>query len=612
MLYTVDRSMAQRQIQLQVQPTTPSPSHKSHLPRLLRLNPSLRHRIYEYLDVPGGTDSELADHGPRRVFNLSNSRQGDQSQLGVHGLLLSCRQLYQELSQLLYSTNSFAIDYSNLNSLAALRNLRPQTCASLTSLRIILAASSCHFSGSVTSTDPEWVYGDACGSRMDEDGSNDLHDEPIVSSDPRLAEWDSTASYLATTLSEGMVDLAVVCDVRDGDQTTPVQAARVVTASLLRLPKLRHCSLRLCRSPNPELKQLAHETTLRARHMIPPSSSWTPATLETPPPGPSRFLALPIELRQRILQFTDLITPWTEVHWSPQDGRRFVLGSTYCENHEHRDQICPPSRHHGCHFLSCERTYPRPTPGCFCGTYHSASSSSIACRCWAPPTALFLVCKTLYKDAQSVFFSGNRFVVFDRQSHLPWKRDVDWDDEEEEAQGYLNQRFGASRFLRDIVPTDSLRYLRFLELVYPAWDAHIWPLEGQPCLGEWIDTLAWARDHGLNGAGLTVRMVAMDASDWEQPLSRKLMTPEQGVQVIAGYMRLIGCLGKDLKQFYAQLVSPWRWTEGERGSENAVAITERKLKEKAERSVMGNRYLPSSDSREPEESVWHHRFERDA
>lgn len=194
----------------------------------------------------------------------------------------------------------------------------------------------------------------------------------------------------------------------------------------------------------------------------------------------------------------------------------------------------------------------------------------------------------------------------------PWKRDVDWDDGQEEG-GYLNPSFGASKFLRDIVPTDCLRHLRFLELVYPAWDANVWPPDGQPCLHEWNDTLAWAREHGLNGAALTVRLIAMDASDWEQPLSRRRMTREQGVRVIARYMRLVGCLGGELGRFYAQLVSPWRWNEGVRGSEEAVAAMERLLKERAERLVMGDRYLaPSERCGEPEESVWQHAFERGA
>lgn len=251
----------------------------------------------------GATVSELAEYGPRRIFNLNSPHRPRRPQLGFHGLL-SCHQVYQELSRLLYASNSFAIEYIGPQSLEPLRNLRPQTCASLTSLRVILAATSCHFSGSASSLDPEWVYGDECVDRsLAWEMLPHRHDKSSDALDPRLAEWDTTTSYLASTLSEGIVDLSVVCDVRDGPQKTSLQAARAVVASLLRLPKLKHCSLRLCQEPVPELQQLAHDTTLRARHIIPPSSSWTPALLEQPSSSsrPVCLLTLPTELRHRIL-----------------------------------------------------------------------------------------------------------------------------------------------------------------------------------------------------------------------------------------------------------------------------------------------------------------------
>ncbi|KAJ4405801.1 hypothetical protein N0V82_010250 [Gnomoniopsis sp. IMI 355080] len=236
------------------------------------------------------------------------------------------------------------------------------------------------------------------------------------------------------------------------------------------------------------------------------------------------------------------------------------------------------------------------------------------CKCWETPEALFLVCKALYKDAQAVFYSENRFVVFDRYSNLPWRRDVEWEDAagNDNREGYPYPRLGVSRFLRDIVPTDCLRYLRFLEIVYPAWDAHVWPQEGQPVLQEWADTLEWAWGH-LNGSGLTVRMIAMDASDWEQPLSRECMTREQGIQVISGYMRLLRPLTRhrELRRFYAQLVSPWRWNRSISVGQEAAEIVERMLKERAEKLVMGDRYLSFKDGHEePLESVWHHSSNR--
>ncbi|ROV96085.1 hypothetical protein VPNG_09166 [Cytospora leucostoma] len=421
-------------------PDPPDPQKSHHQePGILRLKPSLRALIYCYLSVRGLTTSELvANEGGGRIFNLNRPRRPEQPRIGFYGLLSSCRVLYRELSRLLYATNRFTIRFSDRRSLEPLRNLRPPTCALLTSLKVILAETSCHSRGPTSSGD--WVYGEPCCRR--ETGSpctfgvHHQHDDPIDGLDPRLAEWDQTMSYLASTIRMGILDLAV---------------------------------------------------------------------------------------------------------------------------------------------------------------------------------ALFLVCKTLYKDAQAVFYSGNRFVVFDRHSDPPWNREVERDSLVGPNEGYPYPRLGASIFLRERIPKDCLHYLRFLELVYPAWDHDVWPTEGQAVLQDWENTLQWASDK-LNAGALTVRIIAMDASDWDQPLSRWNMTREQGVQVISGYMRLLSPLARlgNLGRFYAQLVSPWRWNEGGRGSSKSVVAMERTLKERAEKLLMGDRYtLLYAGCKEPVDSVWHHAYERD-
>lgn len=91
------------------------------------------------------------------------------------------------------------------------------------------------------------------------------------------------------------------------------------------------------------------------------------------------------------------------------------------------------------------------------------------------------------------------------------------------------------------------------------------------------------------------------------------MTREQGLQIIDGYMRLVGplsALGR-LRRFYAQLVSPWRWNEGGRTSNESAVMIERTLKERTEMMIMRDKYLsPDKSCEEPEGSVWHHQHER--
>lgn len=585
---------------------------------ILRLTPLLRHRIYEHLGVRGYPHFERRNVRGR-LLSLHGSQRTQYPTLGFHGLLGSCRIMYDEVSRLLYSTNRFSIQYNDRQSFEPLRNLRPSTCASLTFLRVILAETSC-FSG-----EGHWGSGVTCCKRSL--GPNGIcgqqrhrHDKPLNSLEWAL-EWDSTISYLSSKLGVGTLELDVICDVCPSSDTG-ILAAKVATDSLMRLPRLKSCSIRLSSEPDLRLQQLADETVLRALHTIPPSSSWTPALLEqAPSASPSRLLSLPQELRLRILEYTDLVTPWNEVRWSPQ-LHGFIVGSTFCEARRHRNPTCPPSRHHGCRINSCDFTSTKPPPGCFCRKLHSASSSKGSCKCWAPPRALFLVCQTFYKDAQAVFYSGNRFVVFDRYSHPPWtcdppwkwnhprNREGDYSGPPGTQEGYQFHRFGVSRFLKDIVPTDCLRHLRFLEIVLPSWDHKMAPREGQVALQDWKKTIEWAKNH-LSVGGLTVRLIAADASKWRQPRLKVYITQQQRTEVIAGYMRIIGPLAGlgELRRFYAHLFAPGRLT---RGAREPVAEIERDLKERAERLVMGDRYeLLYNGSAEPPKSVWQHRFQRE-
>jgi hypothetical protein len=114
-------------------------------PRLLRLPPDIRHRIYLYTGVARFDghaciyylDGRKESRRERSVFDPPPTRN-------FAGLLLSCRTLYTETATLLYSANRFVIFYTRPGSLTPLRALSPTTLASLTSLKIVLNESSCH------------------------------------------------------------------------------------------------------------------------------------------------------------------------------------------------------------------------------------------------------------------------------------------------------------------------------------------------------------------------------------------------------------------------------------------------------------------------------------
>lgn len=573
--------------------------HSSIRPGILTLPFHLRHRIYEISGICGPNEPELGC-----IYDLNGIRhRPEQIRPQFHGLLLSCRAIYYEASRLLYATHRFTIGFGARNSLASLRQLTPASLGVLSRLQIILAEASCHCPGA-----GDWIFdGDCCSDMNNVHCLNDVsgickrdhcHDASLEGADAAmLEEWQETATCLADKITAGHLHLAVVCDVCPTN--AGIQAATSVTSSLLRLPKLRHLSIRLCQQPEPRLNQLAHDIVLQTRHIITCPSKKSSFTASTS----SRFLNLPAELRMRILSYTDLITPWTEVAWSPRH-RGFLASHTYCDNLAFAGASCPPRLHHGCQFSRCYITYPEPSNGCFCRLQHSAFSSATACKCWASPQALFLVCRTLRADSQAVFYAGNRFVVHD--------------DGQSTAR---DATVVASRFLRSVVTADALRYLRFLEFVFPP-DA--WPRADKisSVLQMWDKTLDWAEEE-INTAALTIRIiVALDVDiDMtpavagegranaggfiDSPEEGIPMAREQGIERIAGFMRVVRPLAllRGLHAFYAHPGGLWK---DEIGGQRQAAIVERSLKERAERLIMGERYEAqyAGGCEEPERSLW--------
>lgn len=135
------------------------------------------------------------------------------------------------------------------------------------------------------------------------------------------------------------------------------------------------------------------------------------------------------------------------------------------------------------HLISCQfrNCHQRLNNGCFCNRYHTAFSKAAICRCWCPPTSLFLVSKSLRHLAQSVFFSKNRFVIMPTEG-------VYFDIPEE-----LPERLEASIFLRDVVPRNMLSCLWSLELVFPPIDLNYILLES-PAYHDWVKTISYVHE----------------------------------------------------------------------------------------------------------------------
>jgi hypothetical protein len=508
------------------------------LPPLLRLSPPVRCRIYIFL----GLGSFVKDHPYEINLHNGNIRRSPLKPGTFHGLLLSYRAIYAETAALLYSANRFILrcDPAYPDPFRPLHALTTTALAALTSLTIILNQASCHHEDGNYhwccleghELNPPW--GAFWGCRT---FHRDSHQLPLLTRPPRsqpnsepkpngddnytdklttardlIEKWHTAAACLAR-ITSGRLELALVCDLDPHHAHAP-EIAALVTAPLGRLiPQLRDCRIRLCKTPDHRLQQIARDGVLQAcRIARPPYDSPNPSTRNPQ----ATFTSLPRELRLRILEYTDLIIPNREVTWSRQD-QRYV---TSVRNWYHDENLRP--------FFRCwDPLGSWDFIGCFCRRRHT--SFSLECKCWAPPPPLFLICRTLCRDAQLTFFTGNRFIVHDYKDHPCWavpSLDEKEQEEPESSQGpgqpdgpegptscngYPNDCFAASQFLRQVVPVHCLAYLRFLELVFPPYLAQTWPRGGDGVMQDWHATVDWLQDK-INAPGLTLRLVVAEVS----------------------------------------------------------------------------------------------------
>ncbi|KAK3899104.1 hypothetical protein C8A05DRAFT_18418 [Staphylotrichum tortipilum] len=549
--------------------------YDSPTPPLLRLPQDIRRRIYRLVGLASRDKYPFNFdlHGPSVAsLNLGN-HTSTQHHGTFHGLLLSCRYIHAEAAALLYSHSYFFIYYSGPGSLRPLVALTAPALASLVSLKIVLAESSCH---------QLWCHypGQTCCVYPEHSGPKTYpsygciayhsHAVPLLASAPPgpdsrsksfVDEWRAAMDHISSGITPGRLDLGLVCDL-DARHERAMALATAILAPVRRLPLLKRCQIRLCRLPDARLSEAAKDTAL--------SASGIKRPYVNPAPGRATLLALPRELRIRILQMTDLVTPSKEVWWDRHLAKyrwAALAGNSRCSDDFRRN----------CHFDECWHrplnhnnviTGPRRM-GCFCRRRHAAFTPF--CKCWMPPgPGLFLICRAICEEARLVFFSSNRFVIHDFKQFAPWKLPdlQEFDMAANLWNPYPFERLAVSKFLREVVPTHCLAYLRFLELVFPPYGPPTWPQTDHRAMLDWQETIAWLRDK-INGPVLTVRLVVADI-DNDTPASYRITMTEAECNVIAdGHMALMAPLQQlaegpnGLARFYGDLSYPWRWSENE-------------------------------------------------
>ncbi|KAK4141053.1 uncharacterized protein C8A04DRAFT_14397 [Dichotomopilus funicola] len=622
----------------------------SVVPPLLRLPKHIRRRIYGYLGlvswdgIPHRCDLSRWDFSYPWFDSYNRPWIPMESGANVHALLLSCRLIYAEAAALIYSLNPFVIYFSQPSGYplppdleeAGLRALHALTAVPLhflSSLKIILNQASCHQSAGLGSTTTCCFAGNLADSesgraRCVQEHAG-AHQPPLLGqyqettsadsveasdySEMIVQKWHSAAEHIFSQTVAGRLALYLVCDI-EPSHPHGLDLARAIVAPILTLPPsyLRECHIRLAQAPDSRFQQLAQNAACHASG-IPMPSSYDPLGNN---PAATTLATLPCELRIRILEYTDLVTPRRQVFWSRQDRAFGTISVTrnnaFYARVENQDQYTYTEDFSYCRYKDHD-----PPHGCFCGRRHSAYTPR--CNCWAPPGPdLFLINRALCEDARFVFFSKNRFVIHD---HHPFLNRFPLPQEEEHP-AYPYPRLAISEFLRDVVPPSALRYLRLLHVVYPAYHPRAWPGgKDHPAIQDWQSTINWLVEYDLlTLPALTLRLVTTaPVSQWA---TYRAISPQERETILEAYLDLIRPL-KQLAQgglagFYAELSDELRWDESrglfvllEDAEEAGIPGTavhegEAALKERAEKWVMGDRYenLYAVGKKEPRVSDW--------
>ncbi|KAK3896860.1 hypothetical protein C8A05DRAFT_20260 [Staphylotrichum tortipilum] len=576
-------------------PKTPPANAQPPLPPLLRLPPAIRRRIYDHLNLAA------LYKGKPRQFDLGGNRPGApklwSGWRGFHGVLLVCRLIHDEAVYVLYSSNRFSLYYCwtmGPRLLDPLLSMTAPALAALKGLKIVLNQAGCHHADPYDRFSQKCcVYNNEAWDACQQHSCGPVtHSAPLLGSGPddsteaMLSAWHSAAAGLSRTTA-GRLELSLVCDV-DARDPWAVQVARSVVQPLRALTRsqLKACHLRLSLRPDAWLQRMARDTVLHACDLTHRAAD---------PSGRTWLMRLPAELRIRILEHTDLVTPQRQVYWSRYGGAGAYHADGYASS-----WACFEPRH-----------------GCLYHIRHSAFSA--ACRCWRPPgPTLFLICRALTRDAQFVFFSRNHFVVYDFGPTPPWELGVLGNSAKVKggvASPYAPARLAVSEFLRDTVPKPALAHLRSLELTFRSSLPSNWPGTEHPAMQDWRETVEWLR--GKVGArSLTLRLKVWEVcleqghyfreryekgvNYWDRDFDHTHI-PEEAkpvFQAIDDLVRPLRALADDgLTRFFADLSYPIPLpgrpvcpTRNTKGYHKLKSDGRKSLEKRAERLVLGDRY----------------------
>lgn len=510
----------------------------------------IRHRIYEEAGLVKGRIINLNHRGTQisdtELLDESDGLQDSQSlfctpsddeiinwkgSLITYNLLQTSSAIYNEIIPIIYSSNAFMIRRRDRGDLQSLQNLSPESLASPTHLVIRLNVACCDF-------EEECVYFGRANSSCRRFRHGKLLGNISRADKAVIMEWKCTVARFASHVKPHHLSIEFTCD------TENYETAKQVIVPFAQLSPLKSCDIRLSCYPDPELRQLAEETAVRATGGTIPIDSFP-------------FTSLPKELQIRILYFCNLIAP-SEIEWKP--GHGFRLRDDRC--------ACIESR-------------------LWLGRYCQHAAFSERCKCWLPSTALFLVDHAMRRIALEIFYSQNRFIVVPLHGRY-------------QLAPSTPDRVEASLFLRDVVPAHAVHHLRSLEIVFPEFEGDYLAADS-PGYQDWLSTISCLAEYAnLPKLTLKVRMLDVFRIPYREGLDR------QRTIVLDMYRRVLAPLEllKGLKDIFIHFTSPvepqeWRLNTYLRELKRREA---KQLEQTFERMIMGEGYDSGARGKDGEDT----------
>ncbi|CAO2658462.1 Nn.00g061850.m01.CDS01 [Neocucurbitaria sp. VM-36] len=419
-----------------------------------------------------------------------------------------------------------------------------------------------------------------------------------------LKEWKRLISRLAQCIRPNQLTLYVIAKAQD------IETASAILEPLLMLPALKGCGVYLNEKDKPGFVTLIKRT---AKSITSPEKS---ANIT-----PFRYLDLPQELRFRILEFSDLksndffefkpslrsIAPIPDPQFSCCTASSGDARSLSCPEGYPAPMIDKANINRYVWGFSSLKQYERSLSGHCCSTRESTRSDLCAkdsngfCACVFDcahsaycntisqlptkiyPHPLLHTSHTVRQDAIPVFFQCNEFIITP-PGVLPMRFNIYPNSlvHHLDQKSIQMRRTELSIFL-SWLPTNSLKYIRYLEWVIPRVHAYT-----SAAFDDYITTIEMMT-HAMNLSQLTL-VINFRGLDLDCLLDKNYVIPDDDFEYYRAMLKPLRRLA-GLKDCFVYLRRPsldnWETT--------ASVIFIEELEREYEAMVMGDEYYDSRD-----------------